>query len=173
MKMEVALNALGLTLNQSPLRWREWEEVSVIVGSEIKEIPFVVKEVPPLFPRIDIKAVSAPVAPPTEDPFAAIDLRAVKILSAEDHPNAEALYVLQVDAGEAEPRTVCAGLRKHLSKDEIVGKMAVLVANLKPASLRGVMSQGLLLAADGEGGKLSLAFPEAARSPAIVWLPKA
>jgi methionyl-tRNA synthetase len=58
---------------------------------------------------------------------------------------------------------VCAGLRKHFTPEEIVGKTAVLVANLKPAKLRGIESHGMLLAADGEGGKLSLANPEGAQ----------
>jgi len=122
----------------------------------------------PLFPRIEVKKVEAPVAAAPSDPFAVIDLRAAKILSVENHPEAEALYVLKVDAGEAEQRTVCAGLRKYLTPDEVLGKTTVLVANLKPSKLRGIESQGMLLAADvekdaeGKPTKLTLANPEGA-----------
>ena len=88
----------------------------------------------------------------------------------ENHPQAEALYVLKVDAGEAEARTVCAGLRKYLTPEEILGKTAVLVANLKPAKLRGIESHGMLLAADvekdaeGKPTKLTLADPQGAEA---------
>ncbi len=153
-KMDEALAALGWTFEESQkqLVWRD-------SGS------FSLKSISPLFPRIDTKTIPVADAPgktESTDPFSSVELRAVKILSVEDHPNAEALYVLQVDAG-GETRTVCAGLRKHLTKEELIGKMGVLVANLKPASLRGVMSQGMMLAADSEGGKLSLANPESAQ----------
>jgi len=148
-KMTEALNALGFTPEASPLEWRESGAFSL-------------KPMSPLFPRIETKPVAAAPAKEVEDPFSSVELRAVKILSVEEHPNAEALYVLKVDAGEAEPRTVCAGLRKHLSKEELTGKHGVLVANLKPAMLRGVASMGMMLAADGEG-KLSLANPEGAK----------
>jgi len=143
-KMNTALEALGITLEQSPLKWRGQANISL-------------KTISPLFPRILVEKPSV-----TDDPFSAVELRAVKILTAADHPNAEALYVLTVDLG-GEIRTVCAGLRKHLSKESLLGKMGVLVANLKPALLRGVESRGMLLAGEGEGGILSLASPQDAR----------
>jgi methionyl-tRNA synthetase len=99
----------------------------------------------------------------------------VKILSVENHPEAEALYVLKIDAGEAEARTVCAGLRKYLTPEQLIGTTAVLVANLKPAKLRGIESHGMLLAAgpstsdnaseasgSGTGGTLTLVKPGSA-----------
>lgn len=153
-KMDAALAALGFTYEESR-RHLEWRASGT----------FSLKPIAPLFPRIETKKAeqsdgqkSAPPKSPS-DPFSLIDLRAVKILSAEDHPDAEALYVLKVDAGEAEPRTVCAGLRRHLAKDAITGRMALLVANLKPAKLRGIESHGMLLAAGGNGDALSLVFP--------------
>jgi methionyl-tRNA synthetase len=159
-KMDEALAALGLTAETSPLEWRTSGTFSLT-------------SIPPLFPRIETAKATGPstssgtVVP--SDPFAVLDLRAVKILSVESHPEAEALYVLKVDAGDAEPRTVCAGLRRHFTPEELTGRIAVLVANLRPAKLRGIESHGMLLAADaapaGADGRpplLSLATPEGA-----------
>src|SRR5690606_11834329 len=168
-KMDKALAALGLTFAESR-KHLEWRETGI----------FNLSPVTPLFPRIETKKAgspggqkSAPETPPA-DPFSVIDLRVVRILSVENHPDAEALYVLKVDAAETEPRTVCAGLRKHLTPEELTGRTAVLVANLKPAKLRGIESHGMLLAADAEQDsegkpvRLSLVDPgEAAAGEAV------
>ncbi len=76
-----------------------------------------------------------------------VDLRVGKILKVEDHPNADKLYILTVDLGEGQPRTIVAGLKKYCSKKSLEGKRAIFVVNLKPANLRGVESQGMILAA--------------------------
>jgi methionine--tRNA ligase beta chain len=78
-----------------------------------------------------------------------LDLRVAEILEAEDHPNADKLYVLKIKLGEEE-RTIVAGIKNHYSKEELVGKKIVVLANLEPAVLRGVKSEGMLLAASGE-----------------------
>ena len=85
------------------------------------------------------------------DPAAALEFRVAEILSAEEHPDADALFVLRLSVAGAE-RTVCAGLRKSYRADELPGKRVVLFANLKPAKLRGIESAGMLLAADSGGG---------------------
>jgi methionyl-tRNA synthetase len=87
--------------------------------------------------------------------FKKLDLRAGRIISAEEHPDAEKLFILKVDIGEEKPRQIVAGLRAHYSKEGVVGKSMILVSNLKPAKLRGLMSEGMLLAADDEalGGR--------------------
>jgi methionyl-tRNA synthetase len=79
--------------------------------------------------------------------FSKIALRTGKVLSAEAHPNADKLLVLKVDIGEAEPRQIVAGIASKFQPDEIVGRRVVVVANLKPAKIRKVESQGMLLAA--------------------------
>jgi methionyl-tRNA synthetase len=84
------------------------------------------------------------------DDFFKVELRAGKVLSAEAHPNADRLLVLQVDIGEPEPRNIVAGIAAKYSPDELVGKQVVIVANLKPAKLRGVVSEGMLLACGGK-----------------------
>ena len=82
--------------------------------------------------------------------FKNLDLRVGKIISAEDHPDAEKLFVLKIDIGEGSPRQIVAGLRAYYSKEQLTGRYLILVSNLKPAKLRGLSSQGMLLAADDE-----------------------
>ncbi|MFH1510700.1 MAG: methionine--tRNA ligase [Candidatus Woesearchaeota archaeon] len=75
------------------------------------------------------------------------DLRAAKVLNAEDHPTADKLTVMQIDLGY-EKRQIVAGIRQYYNNEELVGKAIVVVANLKSAKLRGIESRGMLLAAD-------------------------
>ena len=78
------------------------------------------------------------------------DLRVGKILKVEDHPNADKLYILTVDLGEEKPRTIIAGLKTYLEKEELEDKLAIFVANLAPITLRGIESNGMILAAISE-----------------------
>lgn len=80
------------------------------------------------------------------DDFKKLDLRVAEIVSVEDHPNADRLYVLKVKAGELEKQIV-AGIKAFYPKEELPGKKIVIVNNLQPVVLRGVESQGMLLAA--------------------------
>ncbi len=84
--------------------------------------------------------------------FAKIDLCVAEVKSAELHPNADKLLVLKIDAGDGiEDRQLVAGIRGHYTPEELVGKKVVIVNNLAPAVLRGVESQGMVLAAkDGD-----------------------
>jgi methionyl-tRNA synthetase len=75
-----------------------------------------------------------------------VKLRVGKVISAEDHPNADKLLLLQVDLGD-EKRQICAGLKGHYEGADLVGKNLILVANLAPRKMRGLESQGMLLAA--------------------------
>ncbi len=82
--------------------------------------------------------------------FSEIDLRVAVIKSAEEHPDADKLVVLKVDVGDEEKQLV-AGIKNHYSTEELVGRKIIVVNNLAPAVLRGVESQGMLLAArDGD-----------------------
>lgn len=76
-----------------------------------------------------------------------LNLKVAEILSAENHPDADKLLVLQLDLG-TEKRQLVAGLKEHYGLDELVGKRIVMITNLKYAKLRGVESQGMLLAGD-------------------------
>ena len=84
------------------------------------------------------------------DDFRKVELRVATIKSAAPHPNADKLMVLQIDLG-VEQRQICAGIRNHYAPDELIGKQIVVVANLETAKLRGLESQGMLLAASDEG----------------------
>ena len=86
--------------------------------------------------------------------FAKIDLRVVEILVAEPVPKTEKLLKIQVSLGDEE-RTVVSGIAKFYKPEDLIGKHAVLVANLKPAKLRGVVSHGMLLAAS-KGDELQI-----------------
>lgn len=88
----------------------------------------------------------------TIDDFAKVDLRVAVVKAAEAHPNADRLLVLKIDAGDGiEDRQLVAGIRAHYEPEDLVGKKIVIVNNLEPAVLRGVESQGMILAAsDGE-----------------------
>jgi methionyl-tRNA synthetase len=80
------------------------------------------------------------------DQFKAVDLRTARIVDVREHPNADRLWVLTVDVGAADPRTIVAGIRQDCPREELLGRTIVVVANLAPAKLRGVESQGMLLA---------------------------
>jgi methionyl-tRNA synthetase len=84
------------------------------------------------------------------DEFRKVELKIATIKSAEPHPNADKLMVLQIDLG-TEERQICAGIRNHYTAEELVGRQIVVVANLETAKLRGEDSQGMLLAASDEG----------------------
>ena len=87
--------------------------------------------------------------------FMKVELKVGKIVKVEDHPNADKLYVISLDDG-SDGRTICAGIKEYYSIDELTGKSVVFVANLKPRPLRGVTSQGMMLAADDGNGVVKL-----------------
>lgn len=97
------------------------------------------------------------------DAFRQLDLRIATIISAEPHPNADRLLVLQIDVG-TEQRQICAGIRNQYNLDELVGRQIVVVANLETAKLRGVESQGMLLAASDDD-RVILLMPEKRVTP--------
>ena len=90
-----------------------------------------------------------------------VDLRAARIAEIKRHPDAEKLYIETVDLG-AEKRTIVSGLVPHYKEEELLGHTVVLVANLKPALLRGVESKGMLLAAS-EGKTVEVLFVDHAQ----------
>ena len=91
--------------------------------------------------------------------FRRLALRVGVITAAADHPNADRLLVLTIDVGDGAPRQMVAGIKGSYQASELVGKSVVVVANLKPATLRGVESQGMVLAAS-EGSTIVLLSPE-------------
>jgi methionyl-tRNA synthetase len=101
--------------------------------------------------------------------FKKVQLRTAKVLQVADHPNADRLYVLQIDLG-TEQRQIVAGLRGRVAREKLEGSTIIVAVNLAPAVLRGVESNGMLLAATdaAEAGRvvaLTTAEPVAPGSP--------
>ena len=90
--------------------------------------------------------------------FGRIELKIGTIRAAEPHPDADRLLVLSVDLGEERERQLVAGIRAAYDTRSLVGQQVVVVANLKPARLRGIESHGMLLAA-GAGADIALVAP--------------
>ena len=91
------------------------------------------------------------------DTFAQIDLRVGQIVNAERIPKADKLLLLKVELAEDEPRQLLAGIAEFYTPEELVGQKIIVVANLQPRTLRGLESQGMLLAASTSEGKPMLA----------------
>jgi len=109
-------------------------------------------QVEPIFPRIEVKAkqvIKPATSEITIDDFKKVDLRVAEVLSAEAVEGTDKLIRLSVDAGSG-AKTIVAGVAQHYSPEELVGKKVILVANLEPARVRGIESQGMLLAAVGK-----------------------
>lgn len=99
----------------------------------------------------------------TIEEFAKLDLRVATIKAAAPHPNADRLLVLQINLGNEE-RQLVAGIRAHYTLEELIGKQIVVVTNLQPTTLRGVESQGMLLAAS-DGERVIVLSPEKPATP--------
>lgn len=135
------------------------------------------REPVPVYRKVEIaEAEDEPVAPEAvadaepEGPFAdfrKLDIRVGRIVSVDDHPDADKLYLLKVDIGEEEPRQIVAGLKAYYPPEEMRDRTVLVVANLKPAKLRGIKSTGMLLAADDEelGGETVLLLGPSAEMP--------
>ena len=87
----------------------------------------------------------------TIDDFKKVELIVAQIKDVKEHPNADRLYVIQVDTGK-DVRQVVAGIRKAYTPEQLAGRRVVLVANLEPAVIRGETSNGMLLAASDANG---------------------
>ena len=96
-----------------------------------------------------------------------LDLRVAEIISAEAHPNADKLLVLQIMIGD-EKRQIVAGIKSSYSAEGLVGKKIIVIANLKPVVLRGVESQGMLLAASDDSMLTLLSIDRNIRSGAKI-----
>lgn len=108
-------------------------------------------------------AAPAPAAKDLPIDISRLDLRVGLIKNAWKHPDAESLYVEEIDVGEAEPRTVVSGLVKYIPEADMQNRRVILVCNLKPANMRGIKSCAMVLAATSpDGGTVELVEPPAA-----------
>jgi methionyl-tRNA synthetase len=106
------------------------------------------KQHPPLFPRIDVKKEKIEEKEKfiNYEDFEKLGLKTAEILTAEKVEGADKLYKLQIKMGNEEQQIV-SGIADHYTPEELIGKMVVVVSNLEPATIRGVESKGMLLAA--------------------------
>ena len=119
----------------------KWEDAT----SDLK-IGITLEKPKPLFKKLLLEEFMT-----ESDPFSKLDLRVAKILDVKDHPQADKLYILHVDLGALGKRVIVAGVKEHYSPDELRNKQIVMVTNLKPAKIRGISSNGMLLAAEDKG----------------------
>ncbi len=134
---------------------------------------FTITKIPPLFPRIEEQLLKEPEAPKKEskekkeqsagvitiDQFFQTELKIGTIIEAKEVQKSKKLLKLKVDLGEEQPRQIIAGIKEWYKPEDLVGTQACVVANLKPAKIMGMLSEGMLLAAKDENG-LSLLRPE-------------
>ena len=164
-------DALGFTINN--------ESYTKLVLNKALLDTFTIKKVPPLFPRVEEPLMpEAPKVEPAkkeekkETPqeenkdnlieigqFFETQLKVGTVIEAEEVPKSKKLLKLQVDLGEEKPRQIIAGIKEFYSPDELKDTQICVVANLKPAKLMGLLSEGMLLAAKDEDG-LCLIRPE-------------
>jgi methionyl-tRNA synthetase len=146
----------------APPRLADAEWGAVAPGTRVAKIAA-------LFPRVEERkpapAAAAPGAPAGDgaapigiDEFQKVDLRVALVLAAEPVPKSKKLLRLRVSLG-TEERTILAGIAEHYAPADLVGKKVVVVANLKPAKLMGIESQGMVLAGEGAQG-LGVLMPD-------------
>lgn len=159
----------GYAAVHGPLAEQALATVSGVKQCFPTKTTYVVAEPTALFPRIEDEpkeqsmdtttttATATPAPPETTaglialiaiDEFAKIELRAATILQVERIAGADRLLKLQIDVGDHQ-RQIVAGIAQHYTPEELVGRQVCIVANLKPAKLRGIQSEGMLLAASG------------------------
>jgi len=103
-------------------------------------------------------APAAPAEPKiTIEDFSKVELRVGRVVSAERVKNADKLLHMKIDIGESAPRTIVAGIAEAYSPEQMLGRKVVIVANLQPRTLRGITSDGMIVAASLEGGRPVLA----------------
>ena len=119
---------------------------------------------------VPVESILAPSQPETAlivddeieiDLFSRVKLRTATIEAVESVPKSKKLYRIQLDVGELGKRQIVSGIAQHYTPEQLIGRQIVIVANLKPAKLMGVESQGMLLAASTDGdGALALLTPD-------------
>lgn len=124
---------------------------TVIAATKKTAAKAIKAEAPKAEAKKEVKPAAAAAGEITIDDFAKIDLRVATVVAAERVPKTDKLIKLQVKIGDEE-RTIVSGIAQHYEPENLIGKNVIVIANLKPAKLRGIESRGMVLAAsDGEG----------------------
>ena len=171
---QIIADALGFTIDT--------QSYEKLIKQKDPLEPFVIKKVPPLFPRIEaplLRERQPQVAAAKEkkkskkpegtkligiDRFFETSLKVGTVVEAQEVPKSKKLLLLQINLGEEKPRQIVAGIKEWYSAEELIGTQVCVVANLKPAKLMGHLSEGMLLAAKDDEG-LSLIRPEKPKKP--------
>ncbi len=170
-------------LNITPLSWSaEWRALPI--GHNINNYQHLAVRLDPklieamvianqesLKPMNDSTNIKLPITPIAEtisiDEFSKIDLRVATIVNAEHVEGAEKLLKLTLDIGEAQPRTVFAGIKSAYDPEKLKGRMTVMVANLAPRKMKFGLSEGMVLAASGEAPGLFILSPDDGAQPGM------
>ncbi len=175
------IRIMGVLL--APIVPESADKIAAQLGNTDKSVEFgagsyTVGEATPLFARIDAEKALAEIAAEAEaakkaaeeaqnvttlqqisiDDFCKVELKAAKILECEPVKKAKKLLKLTLDDGSGKPRTVASGIAKYYTPDQLIGKTVIVVANLKPATLCGVESAGMILAADAGEDDVKVVF---------------
>jgi len=119
------------------------------------------------------KPKSAPAPPADDKPIdvSRLSMKVGKIVECVKHPDADALYLEKIECGEAQPRQVISGLVKHIPIEEMQNRMVVILCNLKPAKMRGIMSEAMVMCASTPEKVEILAPPSGAAPGDVVTVP--
>ncbi len=170
--MDKMAEAIGLSINTDSFA-RHIYEHQLLGKTTLTKVPvlftkieLVVEAKEAEAPKVEAKKAPSEIKPSkpqiTIDKFFESEIKIGTVLSAEAVEKSSKLLLMQVDLGEETPRQIVAGIREHYSPESMVGTQVCVVANLKPAKIMGIESQGMILAAkDGNG--LSLVRPEKQR----------
>jgi aminoacyl tRNA synthase complex-interacting multifunctional protein 1 len=110
------------------------------------------------------KAPPAAAEPEAPIDVGRLDMRVGKIVEVQRHPDADALYLEKIDVGEAAPRTIISGLVKHVPIDQMQDRLVIVLCNLKPAKMRGILSEGMVMCASTPE-KVEILAPPAGSAP--------
>jgi methionyl-tRNA synthetase len=164
---------LGITIPISDVIWDEAGGFGLSAGHQLQKSEIIFKKIEDTVIEAELNKLGQPsdissvttsadekkIAPIKStvsfDDFKKIDLRVAKILSCEPVPKSKKLLKLNVDLG-GEQRQIVAGIAQQRKSEDLIGKLVIVVANLAPASLMGVESQGMLLATGGDGNSFAL-----------------
>lgn len=167
-----------LGCDPSEMRWEDLRWGGLVPGTPVRKGAALFQRLDPEVVLADVasfgvvRPAAPPVAAPAPEPesprlsiddFRRLQLRVATIRSAERVAGADRLLRLEVDLG-AEQRQIVAGIARHYAPEDLPGRQVVIVANLEPATIRGVRSEGMLLAAS-DGDQLTLVSPERLISP--------
>ncbi len=165
-----------VTILLSPVMPKTCDKISAALGFKISNDSYIkiyknktflekftIQKLPALFPKIEEEVLKTPdpVIEKTQkkdegiitiDQFFKTEIKIATILEAKEAPKSDRLLILKVDVGEEKPRQVIAGIKEFYEPKDLVGTQACLVANLKPAKIMGLLSEGMLLAAKDKNG---------------------